>query len=103
MKSFRKKNGCFANHENENLKIYFKDAIKLFFKTQFRKKPFFITLGIIVILIILGIILSNRSEARNTMNKKYVVVFAVIVRNNGPNTAENVVVNSWLNHTYYKY
>ena len=31
------------------------------------------------------------------------VVFAVIVKNNGPNTAENVVVNSWLNHTYYKY
>ena len=31
------------------------------------------------------------------------VVFAVILKNNGPNTAENVVVNSWLNHTYYKY
>lgn len=39
---------------------------------------------------------------RNPLYKKY-IVFVVKVTNNGPDTAKNIRINSWLNRTYMKW
>lgn len=68
--------------------------------SKFRKKPFFITLGIIVILVILGILLSNRSnvklnEVTNTKQTQDLVSKTITAQNEITTCPQKDYCNEW--------